>query len=214
MVAMRIHGENAVGPNPLVVLCPGCRREGTFRAVANVNDLQTQNPNGGEWRAFGSRVCPNSSCRTHVFVIYDNSGRLLASFPIGRIDFDASSVPAAVTRTFEEVLTCAANECYVASAMLIRKTLEELCEDQQAQGSDLKARIAELRNKVTLPKDLFDALDHLRLLGNDAAHVEAKTYNGVGHDEVQVGIELTKEIIKAVYQYKGLLGKLQALKKP
>jgi hypothetical protein len=149
-----------------------------------------------------------------VFVIYDTQGALLASFPIGRIDFDASGVPSPVTRTFEEVLTCAANECYVASAMLIRKTLEELCEDQLAQGGDLKARIAELRNKVTLPRDLFDALDHLRLLGNDAAHVEAKTYNGVGRDEVQVGIELTKEIIKAVYQYKGLLGKLQALKKP
>jgi hypothetical protein len=28
------------------------------------------------------------------------------------------------------------------------------------------------------------------------------------------GIELTKEIIKATYQYKGLFGKLQALRKP
>jgi hypothetical protein len=33
-------------------------------------------------------------------------------------------------------------------------------------------------------------------------------------DEVEAGIELAKELIKAVYQYKGLLARLQALKKP
>jgi hypothetical protein len=52
------------------------------------------------------------------------------------------------------------------------------------------------------------------LLGNDAAHIEAKTYDDVGADEVLAGIELAKEIIKATNQYKGLLGRLQKLKKP
>ncbi|MGA2842004.1 MAG: hypothetical protein ABSG18_17850 [Steroidobacteraceae bacterium] len=66
----------------------------------------------------------------------------------------------------------------------------------------------------TLPNALFEAMDHLRLLGNDAAHIEAKTYDDVGADEVLAGIELAKEIIKATNQYKGLLGRLQKLKKP
>jgi hypothetical protein len=87
------------------------------------------------------------------------------------------------------------------------------CKDRAANGGDLKARINDLKTKLTLPNELFEAMDHLRLLGNDAAHIEAKTYDDVGSLEVLAGIELTKEIIKATYQYKGLLGKLQALRK-
>ena len=44
--------------------------------------------------------------------------------------------------------------------------------------------------RVTLPVELFDAMDHLRLLGNDAAHIEAQTYDTVGKDEVEAGVEL------------------------
>lgn len=95
-----------------------------------------------------------------------------------------------------------------------RKTLEAVCEDRAAQGKDLKARVNDLRTKLTLPSELFEAMDHLRLLGNDAAHIEAKTYDEVGPEEVLAGIDLTKEIIKATYQYKSLLSRLQALKKP
>ena len=53
--------------------------------------------------------------------------------------------------------------------------------------------------------------DH-RVLGNDAVHVNAKVYKNIGREEVEVALTFTKEILKAVYQYKGLLGKLQKLK--
>jgi hypothetical protein len=36
----------------------------------------------------------------------------------------------------------------------------------------------------------------------------------LGKIEVLAGVDLTKEIIKATYQYQDLLGRLQALKKP
>ena len=65
-----------------------------------------------------------------------------------------------------------------------------------------------------LPTELFAALDDLRLLGNDAAHIEAKAYNEIGEDELLVAIDLTKEILKAIYQLDSLLGRLRALKKP
>ena len=164
----------------------------------------------------GNRYCPNTSCSTHVFVVYQPQGgtnKVLRSFPAGRIKFDVAGVPVKVHKAFDEALTCTANECYVGAGMLIRKTLEAVCEDRAAQGNNLKARINDLKSKLTLPNELFDAMDHLRLLGNDSAHIEAKTYDDVGKEEVLAGIELTKEIIKATYQYKDLLGRLKALKK-
>jgi hypothetical protein len=57
-------------------------------------------------------------------------------------------------------------------------------------------------------------MDALRLLGNDAAHIEARTYNDVGQDEVEVAIDVTKEILKAVYQHRSLVARLDALRRP
>jgi hypothetical protein len=62
------------------------------------------------------------------------------------------------------------------------------------------------------PSELLDGLDDLRLLGNDAAHIESTVYSQIGKEEVEVGIEFTTEVLKAVYQYSALLGRLRALK--
>jgi hypothetical protein len=199
----------------LPIVCPECAREGNFRPVDNDLSLVIPDGVGGGITGIsvGHRFCPSKACSTHVFVVYDRAGEVMRTFPAGRIDFDIVGVPEKIRKAFDEALTSAANECYVAAGMLIRKTLEAVCEDRAAQGKDLKAKISDLKTKVTLPAELFDAMDHLRLLGNDAAHIEAKTYDDVGKEEVLAGIDLTKEIIKATYQYKGLLGRLQALKK-
>jgi hypothetical protein len=43
-----------------------------------------------------------------------------------------------------------------------------------------------------IPAELLAGLDDLRLLGNDAAHIESKEYEKVGQEEVEVGIERRK----------------------
>jgi hypothetical protein len=92
--------------------------------------------------------------------------------------------------------------------------LEELCDDKKAIGSDLKKRLASLSGNVVIPKELLDAADELRLLGNDAAHINAKDYDKIGQEESKLAIELAKELLKAVYQYASLVDRLKALKKP
>lgn len=96
---------------------------------------------------------------------------------------------------------------------MVRKTLEELCHAQGATGGNLKERIRTLGSKIVLPQDLLDGLDDLRLLGNDAAHIESQEFNTVGKEEVEIGIEFAKEILKAAYQYSNLLAKLRSLKR-
>jgi hypothetical protein len=81
-------------------------------------------------------------------------------------------------------------------------------------GETLKDRLAALGSKVVLPKELMDAMDNIRLLGNDAAHVESQDYAQIGKEEVEIAVEFTKEVLKAVYQYSGLLRRLTSLKKP
>jgi hypothetical protein len=52
----------------------------------------------------------------------------------------------------------------------------------------------------------------LKALGNDAAHIEAKDYDNIGRDEAEDGISLAKEILKSLYQLRGLVDRLRARK--
>jgi hypothetical protein len=97
---------------------------------------------------------------------------------------------------------------------MVRRVLEELCSDKNTPGKDLKARLAALGGNIVIPQELLTAADELRILGNDAAHVEAKAYDAIGPNEAALAIELAKELLKAVYQYSALVSRLKALKKP
>jgi Domain of unknown function (DUF4145) len=157
-------------------------------------------------------MCPNPECGAHIFTVLDfNNNSVLVSYPAETIDFDATDLPPEVLEAFEEAVKCHAQQCYVAAAIMVRKTLEEVCRDRDAAGGNLRERIAALGAKVVLPKAMLEGLDDLRLLGNDAAHVESQTYNQVGEEEVEVAIDVTKEILKATYQYESIMGRLKKL---
>ena len=142
------------------------------------------------------------------------NGELMKTYPgIGR-PIDTDNVPGKIKAAFIESVACFANSCFVASAIMIRKTLEEICADKGAVGNNLYKKIEDVFNKVSIPKELLDAMHQLRLLGNDAAHIEAETYEKIGVEELELSIDFTQEIIKALYQYESLLNRLKGLKKP
>ncbi len=207
----KLQNLQQVGVGNVVRLrCPVCRQRGTFEPVLQ-NDLQFYSSQNTALHA-GLRRCPDPNCYSLVFFVLD-AGKIAASFPAQSLDLDATNIPATVQSAFEEAIKCHAQSCFVASAIMVRKTLEELSRDRNAIGANLKERIKALGTKAVLPQELLEGLDDLRLLGNDAAHIESQEYAKVGKDEVEVGIEFTKEVLKAVYQYSALLGKLRALKK-
>ncbi len=198
--------------------CHTCKQRGTFESM-KVQDLYLETDEVlGNLRIIyilGQRRCPNPKCRAHVFIIYEKNAlkQLVATYPAERIDFDSTDIPESILASLEEAITCHANQCFVAAAIMVRKTMEELCRERGATGANLKERIQQLGKKVVLPQELLNSLDDLRLLGNDAAHIESQNYDKVGKEEVEVGIEVTKEVLKAVYQYTSLMKRLKGLKK-
>jgi hypothetical protein len=195
-------------------------RQGIFYAATESRDTyflsahpNATTPKTSHLFVAGIRCCPNHECQGLVFCIFEN-GLPIYTAPPEVMDFDASGLPHRLAATLEEAVKCHAISCFRAAALLVRRLLEEICEDKAATGRDLKARLKALSSSVIIPPELLEAADHLRLLGNDAAHIEAKTYDNIGKEEVTLAIELTKEILKGVYQYSGLLGRLKSLKKP
>jgi len=185
---------------------------GTFGPIINASGTLPDLLIPAISKFIGQRICPNPACRAHLFVVIEKN-ELVESYPAEKIDFDSTGIPANITDALEEAITCHANQCFRAAAIMVRKTLEEMCTAVGATGADLKQRIKALGSRVVLPPDLLSGLDDLRLLGNDAAHIESQVYSKVAQEEVEVAIEFTKEVLKAVYQYSALLDRLRKLKK-
>ena len=195
-----------VDGGPIQTICPYCGHKGTFEAISRDRFIQNQ-------YICGQRLCPDKDCQGHLFVVLDRSGNLLFHYPFRNVSLNKEKIPASIIKTFDEAVTCHAQNCFVASAIMIRRTLEEICEERGAVGKDLKTRIRDLQTKTLLPQELFDAMDELSLLGDDAAHIEANTFAQISSQELDVAIEFTIQFLKALYQYSSLLSKMRELKK-
>ncbi len=199
-------GTNSSGTR-ISTRCPHCGHNGTFEQIG------TDVKNNGH--TFGLRRCPNEKCFGHLFFAYNNSlNKIAITHPSETIPFDKENIPENVLNAFEEAIISHSNNCFIASAIMIRKTLEEICNERGAKGDNLYKRLVDVGTKIVIPKELIEGMQELRLLGNDAAHIESKTFNEIGKTEVEISIEFTKEILKGVYQYESLLGKIRGLKKP
>ena len=201
------------GVRPISIRCPHCGTMGSFKSeLQNSSALQYQKnfvSGGHETFSASVRVCPNSECTGLVFTLQRHVAESIITLPPELIDFDREDIPQNLLTTLKEAIACHAAGAYRAAAIMVRRLLEEICEDNSAVGKDLHSRIKELKNKITLPKELFDAMGELKALGNDAAHVKAKSYDTIDEGEAADSIELVKEILKARYQLKGLVERLK-----
>ena len=191
----------------IAIQCPHCKQMGTFDVLPEVADAHVS-PN----ISLGIRRCPNRECKGQVFFISQGKD-IVTTWPPERVEFDTTDIPQNIVKSLEEAITCHASQCYIAASIMVRRSLEEICAHEDATGKDLKHRLESLRKRIVVPKDLFDAMDSLRLLGNDAAHVESRVFDDVGQREVEAALSLTKEILKSVYQYRALVKCLTDLKR-
>jgi hypothetical protein len=204
-----------IARNAVSIRCPHCRELGSFNSLGGAKAYQKGGkfgPNTGVQAYFASiRTCPNMSCKGLVFVIEGPEG-VAEIEPPQLLDFNPDNLPTRLLQTLREAIACHGAGAYRAAAMMVRRLLEEICDDNKASGATLHQRLASLKSAIVLPEPLFDAMNELKALGNDAAHVEAKAYDNIGAAEAEDSIELAKEIVKALYQLKGLIARLQARK--
>ena len=205
------HGQQDTSSTVIRLRCPRCKQQGVFEPLSP-NDARVDEVGGGV-SIVGVRRCPSADCLTLVLFRRRPDGTVVA-YPPERIDFDSTNLPPGVLSSLTEAIACHGNGCYRAATMMVRRTLEELCDHQDAEGDDLKERLKALRGQVVLPEALLDGLDELRFLGNDASHVEARLYDDIGKDEAELAIDVTKEVLKGVYQYDDLIARLRARQRP
>jgi len=106
-----------------------------------------------------------------------------------------SEVPAQIKEVFNEAISVL-QRAPSLSAVGIRKCLEGVCDEQNAQGKSLAQRIAYLSSSGIIPKNLSEMMDTSRALGNIGAHFGKAS---VTAEEAKILIEFTLAIFEYIY---------------
>jgi len=104
-------------------------------------------------------------------------------------------IPAEIRETFDEAISVLQRSPSLA-AVGIRKCLEGICDDQNAQGHTLARRIKHLGSNGIIPKTLTEMMDTSRVLGNIGAHFGTSS---VTDSDVRVLVEFTLAIFEYIY---------------
>ena len=145
------------------IQCPQCGHYSLFHKLGADITLKE----GDYTISLGQRYCPREECRGHIFTVY-HGNELVRLYPGRKIAFNREDIPLRILAAFDEAVVCHSNNCFVASAIMMRKTLEEICDEQGAEGRSLYKRLQNVSSKILIPKELIEAMNELRLLGNDA----------------------------------------------
>jgi hypothetical protein len=183
----------------------------------------------------GFRKCSNPDCEKIIIIEYNFTADPVGYDHFGEIEYNAKIsklslipeidkciyldyIPENIAKTFIEAQKCFYNECYIASAIMIRKILEEICENYGISKGLLGKKIELLLSSNKLPKEIGEEFIDLKLLGNDGAHTELKDFKNVGKEEVGTALDVISEALRIIYEpklekYKSAVKKLKSFKK-
>ena len=94
-----------------------------------------------------------------------------------------------------------------AFAVLIGRTLDNICRDRNAKGNTLYEKLTDLSNRNEIPGRLAEMAQGLRLLRNIGAHAEL---GEIVNDDVPILIALCEAILEYVYRAPSRLKLLQS----
>src|SRR5687768_2701707 len=114
---IKVTSGHHAGPVTKPMRCPACLHNGHFETLG-LNDVHSD-----DGKFLGQRRCPSEACHAHAFVVFDSARKVIRSYPPMRIDFDSTNIPGKIKNAFDEAIACHSIGAYVASAMLVRKTL-------------------------------------------------------------------------------------------
>ena len=186
-----------------VSFCPHCSNRAPQRLV------YTQRYTERTWDAgHGEESEPTpwstfvAACETcgHI-LLYDNYGDQLEEdeFHRGVLAFPEYGLPISVPSPIRAIYAEASRIRALAPnafAVQIRRALEALCEDRNADGRNLATQLGDLAKRNEIPSVLVELADTLRLVGNVGAHSGNQTVHQLQAYEID---EFFRVLIEYVY---------------
>lgn len=199
-------------------LCPRCNKQSSFDLLGTLpgtyEEAYLVTQSGTREQLLMDRVtslnCRNCQQPTIVFeekFIADTSAREKHSggiiswrgffwWPFLNVH-SVKDVPSEITAALMEAKTCYSAQCFRASAVMARRTLEAIIADKNASEKSLYAGIKKLKELEIIDKNLLEWATEVRLIGNNGAHFDP--IDSVTKEDAQNVILFIEQLIKFIY---------------
>jgi len=207
-------------------ICPCCNKEVAFLPYESIPDVQTDfgmcTQFDYEANYKGIRQCSNPECEA-IFSIsfdfdiqscgghhddgeyieqYDKTISNLQTLPEQDKCVYLESLPRNVASSFIEAQKCYHKGCYIASAIMIRKTLEEICEDYNIiieKNPNLEKKINAFLALEEISGKTGKEFDILREFGNDGTHSQLKWFDEISKQAVERALKVLQHALEIIY---------------
>lgn len=207
--------QGKTGDSHIVRLCPYCGQERQFNAKGNVS---LELPQGCQTLAHGTPV----RFDVYAYQCVMCGGLLMAeikrsgSYTLGGSERTYPSwipkrmegLPDAVASCLHEAQMCFSVGAWNATAVLVRRAVEECCREKGAKKWKLEQKIDELAATNVITSQLRDWAHEVRFIGNDGAHGSKSTKTAdpskQDYDEFEptvIPLDVTEEDAKAAIAF-------------
>lgn len=113
------------------------------------------------------------------------------------IETDISlSIPDQLRLTYDEARKCFRAKAYIATAIMCRKTLEGIAQENKITARNLANALKEMKEKGIIENRLFEWADALRISGNQAAHGATSK---ISNQDAKDILEFTHALLEYVF---------------
>jgi len=184
----------------MLVECPNCEAFVDGEYTADYTDYEAASDMTGKYTFL---KCPRCSRPFIMLQVDDGSGfdsawsepsRLYPPIEMGII----TAIPSSLRLAYEEARSCFRAKAYTATAIMCRKTLEGIADENKISARNLAIALKEMKDNGIIENRLYDWADALRISGNEAAHgVNSK----ISRQDAKDILEFTHALLEYVFTF-------------
>ena len=185
----------------MLVECVNCEAIVDGEVVAEYLDHEEETGMTGKYSFL---KCPRCSCPFVMLEVDDSFGyeggnwsepkRLYPPMETGV----SQAIPISLRLAYAEARSCFRAKAYTATAIMCRKTLEGIAEENKITVRNLAAALKEMKEKGIIENRLYEWADTLRISGNEAAHgVNLQ----VSQQDAKDILEFTQALLEYVFTF-------------
>ena len=160
----------------------------------------------------GNVLCP--SCK-HMHLMSFISGRikkqeLLVTEVLHRkVIEEVPDAPDDINSDLWEAQICVSVNAHKATVVMCRRVLEQLCDDQGAQGNTLYEKISDLQSRGSISETDEKLFNTIRYFGNYGAHPTQDLLGEVSKKDSDLVLGVTIHLVRHIYEIPKIIETLE-----
>ncbi len=127
-------------------------------------------------------------------------------------DRERKDLPPLVSESYREARVCAHTGAHIATAVMVRRTLEAVTRAFDPAAKTLHAGLRAMREQGVISDELFTWGEHLRFLGNIGAH--PREGEAVSDQDAADAMQFLEAIVETIYVLRPKFAAMMARRAP